>query len=419
MEASWDSVGIAFDSLGTHRTAINGKLDNADSTTLKNGIAATYAAKADTATWLATKTDIADMGSGDMMKAAFGDSLAGHYINDTTLWMATKTNLAAYESKTQMGLDTTAGRTYSGTLYQSKDADLTALAALDATAGTVRRTGAGAFSVTASDTVGLGTSLGGKQPLDADLTALAALDATAGTVRRTGAGAFSVTASDTVGLGALLWAKANTASPTFTGTVTFPTPFTLGAVSVLPTGTELNYVDGVTSPIQTQIQAARDSIDSVEARGVGTNWAAGEVLYAASADSSYSQTLAEAGIMAKATARSITYGGPLDTLLTTDTIQVSPRLTPARTITGISYDGPRSIFVKVRVEYVDSMFQTTGAVLVDTSTIIWQKTTKTSACAGGTFTIPDAKILRMVVITAGTPPSKGKSFSFSAWATEP
>lgn len=47
--------------------------------------------------------------------------------------------------------------------------------------------------------------------------------------------------------------KAPLASPTFTGTVTIPTPFTLGAVSVLPTGTELNFVDGVTSAIQTQL----------------------------------------------------------------------------------------------------------------------------------------------------------------------
>ena len=44
-------------------------------------------------------------------------------------------------------------------------------------------------------------------------------------------------------------------SPTFTGTVTIPTPFTLGAVSVTPTGTELNYVAGVTSAIQTQLDA--------------------------------------------------------------------------------------------------------------------------------------------------------------------
>jgi hypothetical protein len=49
--------------------------------------------------------------------------------------------------------------------------------------------------------------------------------------------------------------KAPIASPTFTGTVTIPTPFTLGAVSVLPTGTELNFVDGVTSSIQNQIDA--------------------------------------------------------------------------------------------------------------------------------------------------------------------
>ena len=49
------------------------------------------------------------------------------------------------------------------------------------------------------------------------------------------------------------------ASPTFTGTVTIPTPFTLGAVSVLPTGTELNFVDGVTSAIQTQLDGKQAS----------------------------------------------------------------------------------------------------------------------------------------------------------------
>ncbi|MFA4819202.1 MAG: hypothetical protein WC621_05165 [Patescibacteria group bacterium] len=54
--------------------------------------------------------------------------------------------------------------------------------------------------------------------------------------------------------------KANIASPTFTGTVTIPTPFTLGAVSVLPTGTELNFVDGVTSAIQTQLDAKQGTL---------------------------------------------------------------------------------------------------------------------------------------------------------------
>jgi len=44
-------------------------------------------------------------------------------------------------------------------------------------------------------------------------------------------------------------------SPTFTGTVTIPSPFNLGVTSVLPSGIELNYVDGVTSAIQTQLNA--------------------------------------------------------------------------------------------------------------------------------------------------------------------
>lgn len=40
--------------------------------------------------------------------------------------------------------------------------------------------------------------------------------------------------------------KSNIASPTFTGTVTVPTPFTLGAVSVTTTGTQLNYLNAAT-----------------------------------------------------------------------------------------------------------------------------------------------------------------------------
>jgi hypothetical protein len=45
------------------------------------------------------------------------------------------------------------------------------------------------------------------------------------------------------------------ASPTFTGTVTIPSPFTLGATSITVTGTEINRLAGVTSAIQTQIDA--------------------------------------------------------------------------------------------------------------------------------------------------------------------
>jgi hypothetical protein len=53
--------------------------------------------------------------------------------------------------------------------------------------------------------------------------------------------------------------KANIASPAFTGTVTIPSPFTLGATSVTTTGTELNYVAGVTSSIQTQLNNKQSS----------------------------------------------------------------------------------------------------------------------------------------------------------------
>jgi len=40
--------------------------------------------------------------------------------------------------------------------------------------------------------------------------------------------------------------KADIASPTFTGVVTIPTPFTLGAVSVTATGTQVNYLKNAT-----------------------------------------------------------------------------------------------------------------------------------------------------------------------------
>ena len=67
--------------------------------------------------------------------------------------------------------------------------------------------------------------------------------------------------------------KAPLASPTFTGTVTIPTPFTLGAVSVTATGTELNYVVGVTSAIQTQINTKVTSGGALgtPSSGTGTN----------------------------------------------------------------------------------------------------------------------------------------------------
>ncbi len=59
---------------------------------------------------------------------------------------------------------------------------------------------------------------------------------------------------------------ARKASPTFTGTVTIPTPFTLGATSVTATGTELNYSSGVTHNIQTQFT----EMDAAKASPINT-----------------------------------------------------------------------------------------------------------------------------------------------------
>lgn len=61
------------------------------------------------------------------------------------------------------------------------------------------------------------------------------------------------------------------ASPTFTGTVTIPSNPVLGGVTITATGTEINYIDGVTSNIQTQLDAKQplDS-DLTTIAGLGT-----------------------------------------------------------------------------------------------------------------------------------------------------
>lgn len=51
---------------------------------------------------------------------------------------------------------------------------------------------------------------------------------------------------DTATLSSRIDLKANIASPTFTGIVTIPTPFTLDATSVTSTGTQLNYLNSAT-----------------------------------------------------------------------------------------------------------------------------------------------------------------------------
>lgn len=69
-------------------------------------------------------------------------------------------------------------------------------------------------------------------------------------------GAVVLGIAEITGLQSALDLKANLASPTFTGTVTLPTTTSIGNVS----STELGYLDGVTSAIQTQINAKQAAI---------------------------------------------------------------------------------------------------------------------------------------------------------------
>jgi hypothetical protein len=61
----------------------------------------------------------------------------------------------------------------------------------------------------------------------------------------------AITESDVANLTSDLAAKAPLASPTFTGTVVLPTNTSIGSVS----STEISYIDGVTSSIQTQLDS--------------------------------------------------------------------------------------------------------------------------------------------------------------------
>ena len=80
--------------------------------------------------------------------------------------------------------------------------------------------------------------------IQADLSAtITAVNAAASTALW---GSITGTLADQTDLNTALGLKAPLASPTFTGTVTIPTPFTLGAVSVTSTGTQLNYLSAAT-----------------------------------------------------------------------------------------------------------------------------------------------------------------------------
>jgi hypothetical protein len=84
-------------------------------------------------------------------------------------------------------------------------------------------------------------------------------------------GSITGTLSAQTDLQSALDLKANLASPTFTGMVVIPTPFTLGSTSVTTTGTELNYVAGVTSAIQTQFNGKVSTSTTVNGHALSGN----------------------------------------------------------------------------------------------------------------------------------------------------
>ena len=152
-------------------------------------------------------------------------------------------------------LSSTDWTTFNG--KQASDADLTTIAGLTATTDNfiTSVTSAWASRTPAQVRTTLGLVVGTNvQAYDADLTTYAGIPPSANVQTLLGSADYAAFRTN-LSLGNVTNESKATmfTSPTFTGTVTIPTPFTLGAVSVLPTGTELNYVDGVTSAIQTQL----------------------------------------------------------------------------------------------------------------------------------------------------------------------
>jgi hypothetical protein len=76
------------------------------------------------------------------------------------------------------------------------------------------------------------------------------------------------------------------------------------------------------------------------------------------------------------------------------------------TLDSVVYVGSAGQFLKARLELVDSLYQTAGATLADTSTCTRANTIRSTACSGGTFTMPVGKILRMVYETVTTKPKQ-------------
>ncbi len=134
---------------------------------------------------------------------------------------------------------------------------------------------------------------------------------------------------------------ATLASPTFTGTVTIPTPFTLGATSVTSTGTQLNYLSsatGTTGTTSTNLVFSTSPVLTTPDIGVATATSVNKVAISPPTTSA-TLTLADGSTLATSGANSITLTSTAATnvtLPTTGTLATTGVLIGITTLTTLS-----------------------------------------------------------------------------------
>ena len=186
-----------------------------------------------------------------------------------------------------------AGALSFSTIIGTTEASIVSAVGADGTSGQVLKTnGSGDLSfgdVAQAQVSGLSTSLGLKADLasptftgtvsgvTATMVGLGNVDDT------TDAGKPVSTATQTA-----LNLKSNSADPTFTGTVVLPSTTSIGTI----TATELGYVDGVTSAIQTQLDSKSATLtDAIIIAGVGIDGTSGQAIVTDGAGSLSFQTI--------------------------------------------------------------------------------------------------------------------------------